>query len=1640
MSKFYITESLSQDTLQQLKTENDQELITLDGQVIEIEKQDFIGTAGNDNITGTAGDDFIQGLGGNDNLSGEAGNDTLNGGAGNDFLFGGAGNDTLDGGDGDDNLGNRFGPRETIEVDTYIGGAGTDRLNFTSGDGGLSLSYTDNNGTGTFSTGATVQGVEQFDFQGGAGNDNINVSASSSADLRGGGGDDTLIGGAGNDQLFGEAGNDNLVGNAGNDFLYGGAGNDIVDGGDGNDNFGNRFGTRETIEVDTYIGGAGTDRLEFTSGNAGLSLSYTDNNGTGTFSTGATVQGVEQFDFQGGAGNDNINVSASSSADLRGGGGDDTLIGGAGNDQLFGEAGNDTLIGVNANSNNPGIGERDNLSGGTGSDRFILGDSANIYYDDRNISTNGSNDLATITDFNPNEDKVQLQGSASNYRLEVSGSNTNLFVDKAGSEPDELIAIFQNVTGLNLTSSAFEYVAPVNEVAFSSGTYSVNENGTAQVTLSRTGSTVGQISVILSLTNGTATAPADYNNAPISVTFNDGESSKIVTIPIVDDSSFEPNETINLSLTNPSTGVTLGEQNTAVLTIVDNDSPVPGTLAFSRSTYSVNEDGTPVIAVTVTRTGGSDLEVSATIALTNGTAIAPDDYNNQNIVVNFADGETSKLVTIPIINDGVFEANETINLTLTNPTNGATLGSQQTATLTIIDNDAIPGVLAFSQANYSINEDGTPIVAVTVTRTGGSDGVVGAIVSLSNGTATNPEDYNSSFIAVNLANGETSRTVNIPIVNDGVFEPDETINLTLINPTNGATIGAQNTATLTIIDNDAVPGVISFSDANYSVNENGTPITAVTLIRTGGNNGEVSITLIPSNGTATEPNDYDNTPITVNFANGETSKIVTIPIIDDTQFESEETITLSLTNPTGGVTIGEQSTAVVTIVDNEQIPVDNPPTVENAIADLSISEDANNTVIDLTNVFSDIDGDAIITSVFANNNTSLVTATIVNNQLILDYQENQSGTAEITIRGTANGQFIDDIFTVTVNPVNDAPTVENAIADLSVNEDADNTVIDLTNVFSDIDGDAIAKSVFTNSNTGLVAATIVNNQLILDYQENQSGTAEITIRGTANGQFIDDIFTVAVNPVDDPPTVENAIADLSVNEDADNTVIDLTNVFSDIDGDAIAKSVFTNSNTGLVAATIVNNQLILDYQENQSGTAEITIRGTANGQFIDDIFTVAVNPVDDPPTVENAIADLSVNEDADNTVIDLTNVFSDIDGDGIAKSVFTNNNTSLVTATIVNNQLILDYQENQSGTAEITIRGTANGQFIDDIFTVTVNPVNDAPTVENAISDQTVLEDEIFNFTFDANTFNDVDAGDSLSYTANLVNGNSLPTWLNFDAATRTFSGTPTNSDVGILSIKLTATDNAGASVEDVFDLEIINVNDAPIAADDTATTDQNTPLTLSIADLLANDSDIDGDSLSITGVNNGTNGSVVFNIEQGNIVFTPTLNFSGGASFNYTVSDGNGGTSTATVAVTVNPANQPNEIIGTPRRDVLIGTNNSDRIIGLQGADTLIGGGGNDEFVYTNIRDRGDTITDFEVGKDKIVFTQLLDSLVAGGYNGNNAITEGYVRVVQGSSNSSFNVQIDADGPTGNDIFRPFITVNVAGTGSLNNPNNFVF
>ncbi|MDQ2081670.1 glycerophosphodiester phosphodiesterase family protein [Xanthobacteraceae bacterium Astr-EGSB] len=153
-----------------------------------------------------------------------------------------------------------------------------------------------------------------------------------------------------------------------------------------------------------------------------------------------------------------------------------------------------------------------------------------------------------------------------------------------------------------------------------------------------------------------------------------------------------------------------------------------------------------------------------------------------------------------------------------------------------------------------------------------------------------------------------------------------------------------------------------------------------------------------------------------------------------------------------------------------------------------------------------------------------------------------------------------------------------------------------------------------------------------------------------------------------------------------------------------------------------------------------------------------------------------------------------------------------------------------------------------------------------------------------------------------------------------------------------------GAALDNVSLRKIADApppNAAPVAGNDAGLgTDYGTALTIAVAALLANDTDANGDVLTILSVSNGAGGTVALDAE-GNVVFTPAEGFEGDASFSYTISDGKGGTSTATVVVTVAP--QPQADVGTPGDDVLMGTSRDDVMLADLGDDEAHGGAGND-------------------------------------------------------------------------------------------------
>ena len=340
---------------------------------------------------------------------------------------------------------------------------------------------------------------------------------------------------------------------------------------------------------------------------------------------------------------------------------------------------------------------------------------------------------------------------------------------------------------------------PAGTLEFSVAAFSVNENTTshaATVTVNRIQGSTGTVTVDFRTGDNTATAGSDYTTTSGTLTFADGVTSQSFTVPISDDILHEGNESLHLTLSNPTHGAVLGHRSHALLTIVDDDTS--GSFAFSATSYSVGEGNAAAIVITRGTWATAEDVTFATSA--NGTAQPGVDYTSVTQTVHFGIGETQQTVTVPTTDDATAEGVESVNLTLSNQTQGATLGARRTAVLVI---DDAPGILQFSAAVFTVAEGAASHAAtITVTRTDASAGTIAVKVLTSSNTATAGTDYTTTNRGLTFADGVTSVSFTVPIIDDVQIEGNECLNLTLASPTGGAALGNARCAVLIITDND----------------------------------------------------------------------------------------------------------------------------------------------------------------------------------------------------------------------------------------------------------------------------------------------------------------------------------------------------------------------------------------------------------------------------------------------------------------------------------------------------------------------------------------------------------------------------------------------------------------------------------------------------------------------------------------------------------------------------------------------------------------------------------------------------------------------------------------------------------------------
>ncbi|HGZ6616145.1 tandem-95 repeat protein [Vibrio parahaemolyticus] len=572
------------------------------------------------------------------------------------------------------------------------------------------------------------------------------------------------------------------------------------------------------------------------------------------------------------------------------------------------------------------------------------------------------------------------------------------------------------------------------------------------------------------------------------------------------------------------------------------------------------------------------------------------------------------------------------------------------------------------------------------------------------------------------------------------------------------------------------------------------------------------------------------------------------------------------------------------------LPINDAPNAENDV--ITTEEDIAVTIDVLVND-SDVEGD-VLSIQSASVPSEQGSVDIVNGKLVFTPAENFNGDATITYIVT-DGDLTDEAkVTVTVTPVNDSPV---AVDDTtSIQEDTAVTIDVLTND-TDVDGDKLSiESASVPKEQGTVE--VVDGKLVFTPVENFNGHAEI-IYTVTDGELTDEAkVTVTVNPVNDAPTIKVDAVE-SITEDAVNTdtvVATLTVRDTDTPEDQLTVSLENNSNGYFV---LVGNEVKLTQagvdavNNDELNLKDLTISASVSdgvNPTASDSDSLVVNRVNDAPTVENAIADQVLSEDFDAYTIDLNEVFKDSDS-SLEFSVSGNNSIQI---SIVSGVATITPTADWNGKETITFTAKdPSGESVSQTVNFTVAPVVDieadsADVVEDTPTIINVLGNDTFEST---DKVVSLDADNGPKNGTVIVNNDGTVTY------------TPDDNYVGEDTFTYIVT-SGGMSESTTVEVNVTPVNDAPVAKDDIATTQEDTAVTI---DVLPNDTDVDGDKLSIQSATvPEAQGKV--EIVDGKLVFTPAENFNGDAEITYTVTDGSL-TDQATVKVTVNAVNDTPEV-----------------------------------------------------------------------------------------------------------------------------------
>ncbi len=343
-----------------------------------------------------------------------------------------------------------------------------------------------------------------------------------------------------------------------------------------------------------------------------------------------------------------------------------------------------------------------------------------------------------------------------------------------------------------------------------------------------------------------------------------------------------------------------------------------------------------------------------------------------------------------------------------------------------------------------------------------------------------------------------------------------------------------------------------------------------------------------------------------------------------------------------------------------------------------------------------------------------------------------------------------------------------------------------------------------------------------------AGTYTVTLRVTDSwGAATQQDFTLAVSAANNAAPL--AVADL-LTVQADSQISANGNVLTN-DQDADAGDTLSVVNPGTYQGIWGTLALLADGSYAYSlNTDRAELAALSLGQSAQEIFsygvtdghdatsgeiTITIQGSNDAPLVAAQVGERVATEDAAWSYAIPSGTFADVDsGDALAYSVTQANGDALPSWLHFDVQTAtLGGTPGNADVGDLAVRITATdlqGASVSQVFNLSVANANDVPSVDVTLGTQVTQQGAVFSYILPQDAFQDQDAGDALSYSATLADGSVLPSWLSFDAATRTLSGIPANGDVGSLTLKVTATDGGGLSASQTLDLSVANVNDVP--------------------------------------------------------------------------------------------------------------------------------------------------------------------------------------------------------------------------------------